>query len=336
MLLRADMDALPILERSGVSFASKVPGVMHACGHDAHMAMLLGAGTLLKARERELTAPVKLIFQPAEEAHPGGALGLIKDGVLRNPEVRSAFALHVDYTLPAGTFGIREGPFMAAADEFDLAILGEGGHGARPHSAVDAIVAASAVIQALQTVVSRRVDPVEPAVLTIGTIKGGYRHNVIADRVEMTGTVRTLSSRLRDDFPGMIVEVVHGVAEAHRAGFEFEYRLGYPVLVNDAAGVDFVEAVGRSVFGEKRVVRMKAPAMGAEDFAYVLEKVPGAMIRLGIRNEPLGAVHPIHSPRFLLDESALPAGAAMLASLALAGGRDGLPGSRGPRVGPAR
>jgi len=327
--LRADMDALPISERTGLPFASETPNAMHACGHDAHVAMLLGAATLLQARRAELHGNVVLLFQPAEEG-PGGAEPMIAEGALENPQVDCAAMLHVDVRLPTGTIGVTPGPVNASADEFTLRIVGRGGHGAYPHTGVDAIVAASAVVGALQSIVSREIDPLASAVVTIGTIAGGYRNNALADEVVMTGTLRAHDPAIRDSFAARVERIARSVAEGYGARAELELRRGYPPVVNDAeiargfapilareAGVTVIEA---------------APTMGGEDFAYIALAVPALQMRLGVRNEGIGAVRSGHSAEFILDEAALAHGVdALLAFVdALGSGELPLGGKRNP------
>ncbi|MGC8484461.1 MAG: M20 metallopeptidase family protein [Candidatus Baltobacteraceae bacterium] len=318
--LRADMDALPIAERSGLPFASEIPDVMHACGHDAHVAMLLGAATVLQAQRAHLHGQIVLLFQPAEEG-PGGAAPMIAEGALQNPRVECAAMLHVDVRLTTGTIGVTPGPVNASADEFTLRILGRGGHGAYPHTGVDAIVAASAVVSALQSIVSREVDPLASAVVTIGTIAGGYRNNALADEVVMTGTLRAHDPAIRDALATRVERIARSVAEGYGARAELEIRRGYPPVVNDSelarsfapilaqeAGVTVVEA---------------APTMGGEDFAYIALEVPALLMRLGVRNEAIGAVRSGHSAEFVLDEAALAHGVDALVAFARAYGSSG-------------
>lgn len=326
--LRADMDALPISEATGKPFASQVPGVCHACGHDGHVAMLLGAATAL-ARLRdnpsawveavglgELAGAVTFIFQPAEEG-PGGALPMIAAGCLDNPPVREIIGLHLWPGLPVGTVGIGFGTVMAAADEFTLAIHGRGGHGAAPHETVDAITVAAQVVTSLQQIASRAVDPTEPVVITIGTIRGGYRYNVIADRVEMTGSARTLNPRLRAALPAKIAEVAKGVAAAFGARAELEYRTLYPETTNNRAVAERIAALARALYGRKAVVEPERPSMGSEDFSYFLQRVPGCYLMVGVGNAARGIVNPIHHPAFDMDEDGLLVGTGLEIAAAL-------------------
>ncbi len=314
--LRADMDALPIQEATGAPYASQVPGVMHACGHDGHVAMLLGAATILAGVREALPGNVKFIFQPAEES-PGGARPMIEAGVLANPPVEAIFGAHLWAELPAGTVGIRYGTMMAAVDQFRILIKGEGGHGAAPHQAVDAICVAAQAVLSLQTIASRQIDPLEPVVLTIGTMNGGYRHNVIADRVELTGTVRTLSEKVRDEIPVRIERTLRGITEASGAGYELAYERGYPETINAPEPTRLVADVAAEMFGGGRVVETKAPEMGSEDFSFFLKEAPGTFFMVGIASPEKGIIHPHHHPAFDIDENALAIGAAVEVAVAL-------------------
>jgi amidohydrolase len=311
--LRADMDALPIDEDSGESCASEVPGKMHACGHDAHTAMLLGAARELSGRRSTLHGNVVLLFQPAEEG-PGGAEPMIAAGVLDDPHVDAVTMLHVDPRLPTGSIGITPGPVNAAADELHLTIRGSGGHGGYPHKAVDAIPATAAVVLALQNIAARETDPLASIVITIGTINGGYRNNVIADRVQMTGTIRTYDPEIRNGVAARIRRIVDGVAAGYACTADVEIVYGYPPVVNHAAlAAAFTDYV-RERNGTP--VEVLPPTMGAEDFAYFAERVPSVVGRLGIYNEARGSVHSGHSPQFRLDEDAIPTGIATLVAFA--------------------
>jgi amidohydrolase len=311
--LRADMDALPIDEDSGEACASEVPGKMHACGHDAHTAMLLGAARELSARTATLHGNVVLFFQPAEEG-PGGAEPMIAAGVLDDPHVDAVTMLHVDPRLPTGSVGITPGPVNAAADELHLTIRGSGGHGGYPHKAIDAIPATAAVVLALQTIASRETDPLAAIVITIGTIQGGYRNNVIADKVSMTGTIRTYDPAIRNGVEAKIRRVVDGVAAGYGCTADITIVYGYPPVVNDAALATAFAAYLTEQNGTP--IERLPPTMGAEDFAYFAQRVPSVVGRLGIYNEALGSIHSGHSPQFRLDEGAIPTGIATLVAFA--------------------
>lgn len=312
--LRADMDALPLQERTGLPFASEVSGVMHACGHDAHTAMLLGAAHVLAAERATLPGSVVFLFQPAEEG-PGGAQPMLEEGVLDDPAVDAIAMLHVDVRFDAGAVSITPGPVNASADELYVTVRGKGGHGASPHTALDAIPAASAIVLALQNIASRETDPLASVVVTIGTINGGYRMNVIADEVRMTGTLRAHDPNVRAELEARVRRIAGGVAAAYGAQADVEIVYGYPPVVNDA---ELATAFARIVAGQGIRVESLPPTMGAEDFAYFAQRVPGVLVRLGVRSERQGAVHPGHSADFRLDEAALPIGVRTLAAFARA------------------
>jgi amidohydrolase len=311
--LRADMDALNICEDTGLPFASKHPGFMHACGHDTHMAMVLGAGMVLKALGRKLPGNVRLIFQPAEETPPGGALGMIRAGALKSPKVGAAIGVHVDPAVPAGKVAINSGVISAAADDFKVTIIGRGGHGSAPHVGVDAVVVAAEFITSLQTVVSRRVSALDNVVVSIGRIAGGERHNIIASRVEMDGTVRTKKPALRRAVPRMIKQVLDGTCAAFGARGEFEYLRGYPEVNCDPAFSDLVRGACLDLLGRSRVIRTTGFEMGGEDFAYYAKQVPGTFILVGVTNPRTGKVHKLHQAKFDLDENVLKVGVGALA-----------------------
>ena len=308
--LRADMDALPIHEETGLPFASEIEGKMHACGHDGHTSMLVGAAHALSGMRERLNGDVKFFFQPAEEGGGGGKV-MVEEGVA--DDVACIFALHLWPGLPFGTAATKAGPIMAAADGFEIEIRGSGGHGAFPHLTADAIAMAAQIVTALQTVVSREVDPVEPAVLTVGEIRAGSAFNVIPETAWLGGTVRTLSEDLRRKMPERIEQLARGVARGMRGDAELEYQLSYPVTMNDEGAAQHALTVIRDLFGEKNTLELTNPSMGGEDFAFFLEKIPGAFIWLGIGEEVSG----LHSPTFAFDEEILPQGSALLTALAL-------------------
>jgi amidohydrolase len=316
LALRADMDALPVLEQTNFPYKSKNKGIMHACGHDVHMACLIGAAKILTRLKEELPGKVKFIFQPSEEVHPGGAKPMIEAGVLKNPDVSGIFALHCDPAIPIGKIGVREGPTMAQAEDFDVTIIGRGGHGARPHDGVDAIVVAAQVIQALQTIVSRKINPLEPVVVSIGKMEGGSARNIICDKVILKGTARTLNKEVAKKIPGFLKEVISGITKGAGASFELNYYGGYPILINHPKATDLARRSIAKLFGKEAIFELKRPMMGGEDFAYYLQKIPGSFLRLGIRNPKKDAIYPWHHPKFTVDEDAIKIGSAVLAGIA--------------------
>lgn len=308
--LRADMDALPIHEETGLDFASQTDGKMHACGHDGHTSMLVGAAHALSELRDRLNGTVKFFFQPAEEGGGGGRV-MVEEGLA--DDVDSIFALHLWPGLPFGTAATKPGPIMAAADIFNMKVKSSGGHGAMPHLAVDAVTIASHVVTALQTIVSREVDPVQPAVLTVGQIEAGTAFNVIPSEARLDGTVRTLDADLRKKIPERMEKLAHGVANGMRGDTELDYTFSYPVTVNDQEAARRALGVIGVVFGDDYALELSYPSMGAEDFAFFLEKLPGAFIWLGIGEDKSG----LHTPTFAFDEEILSYGASLLTALAL-------------------
>ena len=317
VLLRADIDGLPINEASGAPYASQNLGVMHACGHDGHTAILLTVAKVLAQRRRRLAGTVKFAFQPAEELPPGGAKRMIEEGVLENPRVDAVFGMHLWNGLAVGKVGVDAGSVMASVDRFDVVIKGVGSHGAYPHAGVDPIVIGSHVVTALQTVASRETPPLAPVVVTVGKFQSGTAFNVIPSQADLSGTVRTVDAQIRQEMPTRLERIVHGVTAAMRAEYDFKYEFGYPVTVNDAPKAQFVRQVAARIVGEANVVAA-GMTMGAEDMSYFLEAVPGCYIRLGSGNPDKGLVHPHHSALFNFDEAALPIGVELLTQITMA------------------
>jgi amidohydrolase len=307
ILLRADMDALPIDEQNEVPYKSQSPGVMHACGHDGHTAILLNTARILQERRQTLAGTVKLIFQPCEETFPGGAVAMIKAGVLDAPHVDAVFGLHLHQDSPLGQVWARPGPTMASADTFTLHITGRGGHGAKPESCVDAVLVAAQVVVALQTIVAREVKPTAAAVVTVGSIHAGTAANIIPETAVLTGTVRAFDNGVRQQLARRIEEIAVGVAHTMRAECVCEYRWGNPPLVNEPAMTALVTEVATALVGADRVSTGE-PIMGAEDFSSFLERAPGCFFFVGTRNEERGLIWGHHHPRFDIDEAALPTG----------------------------
>jgi hippurate hydrolase len=320
-LLRGDMDALPVHEDTGLPFASEVPGAMHACGHDTHVAMLLGAARLLAERRDLLTGQVVFMVQPGEEGFHG-ARYMLEEGLLDvvpGAPVSGAFALHISATMPSGSLNVRPGPMMASADQWRMTVRGRGGHASEPYTAADPIPVAAEIVLALQSMVTRRVNVFDPAVVTVAHIEAGSTNNVIPDTAFLEGTIRTLSASQRAEVVASVRRVATHVAAAHAMTVEFEHEAGYPVTVNDPAVAAEVLDTATDLLGAPASSLMRAPLMGAEDFSYVLEKVPGAMAFLGACPPGLDpATAPAnHSNLVVFDEEPLPAGVALYAEMAL-------------------
>jgi amidohydrolase len=327
VLLRADMDALPMPEDTGLDYASQVSGVMHSCGHDAHTAMLVGAARVLADRRADLNGRVRLLFQPGEEGAGGAAIALDEGLLAANTDgeggggepVSWAFAIHQSPSIPSGLVGCKGGALLASADELHIRVRGRGGHASMPHHANDPIPVACEIVQALQTWVTRRVDVFTPAVVTVARIRAGSASNVIPETATLDGTVRTVTARVRGEAQAAVRRIAEHVAAAHDMVAEVAIEDGYPVTVNDGPAAEEVLDTARWLLGEDQTVVMPTPVMGAEDFSYILNQVPGAMAFLGTRppGVPAAEVAPNHSNRMVLDESALAAGVALYAAAAL-------------------
>ena len=309
--LRADMDALPIHEKTGLDFASQHPGIMHACGHDGHVAMLLGAAALLK--EQPLRGRVVLLFQPAEEAH-GGAKRMIEAGVLDG--VGAIYAGHIDRHFAVGELAVQPGLICAYTDEFKITIVGQGGHAAKPHETVDCIVVASLLVMSIQTLVSREINPAFPSVVTVGRIEGGSAANVIADQAILTGTIRTTHPECRDTIITGLKRMVLAMRELYTAAATIHITPGYPPVINDPACADLARQAAAATVGRDGVREQPQPSLGGEDFSFFLEQVPGCLARFGARRDDLANIA-AHSPRFDFNEEVLPIGAQFLARCAL-------------------
>lgn len=315
LAFRADFDALPIQDEKEVPYKSTVPGVMHACGHDAHTATLLGVAGVLSRHREELEGKIVFLFQHAEEKPPGGAKAMIEDGCLDG--VDAVYGIHVSSEIPYGRVGLREGPAMAAVDAFKIAILGKGGHGARPHDTVDTIVIGGQLIGSLQQIVSRRVNPLQPAVVTVGVFQAGTAFNIIAGHAKIEGTVRTFDPQVRRQIEEEIRLLVGGVCESAHAAYEIDYLNGYPPLVNPSLEAGHARKLVGELFGPEAWIDLPQ-VMGAEDFAYYLASKPGAYLHVGARNEEESTQYPHHHPRFDIDERALLNAGKVFLSLAAA------------------
>ncbi|MBH5316781.1 amidohydrolase [Paenibacillus sp. GSMTC-2017] len=311
--LRADIDALPIQDEKECVYASKVTGVMHACGHDGHTAALLAVASYYNNHKHTFSGERRLLFQPAEEVTPGGAIEMIKDGVL--DDVDAIYGVHLWTPLSYGSVSSRSGPFMSAADEFVIDIEGRGGHGGLPHVAIDAIVIGTTLVQSIQTIVSRNVNPLHPAVVTIGSFQSGTTNNVIAERCQLKGTVRSFDEETRSLIHTRLEQVIKHICEMHGAKYNFQMRIGYPPVVNDERETTRFFTVAKSIDGIEEVIHADAITV-AEDFAYYLQQVPGCFMFVGAGNSDCGAHYPHHHPRFNIDERAMLHATKILISMA--------------------
>ena len=310
--LRADLDALPILEETNVSYKSKVDGVMHACGHDVHSSVLLGAAEILVELRNELPQPVKLVFQPGEEKNPGGATYMINDGVLKNPTISKMFALHVFPDLEVGKVGFKEGVYMASCDEIYITIHGKGGHGATPHQCIDPIMIGANMLQSMQQIVSRKCDPKTPCVLSFGHFEALGATNVIPSKAHLKGTFRTMNEEWRAEALILIQKTAEKIAESAGGTAEVTISKGYPYLENDPAVTSSMRIEAQSLIGEVNVEELPI-RLTAEDFSFYSQEVPVCFFRLGVRNEEKGIIFGVHHPKFNIDDQALKIGMQMMA-----------------------
>jgi amidohydrolase len=316
--IRADMDALPLVERTGSPHSSKIPGVMHACGHDVHTAILLGLARVTSELRTKIHGNIKFIFEPAEECNPtGGARLFIDSGALTDPEVNLILALHVWPDLPIGTIGVRNGPFMAASDRIFLTVRGKSAHGSMPQQGIDTIVCASQIVTSLQSIVSRNLHPFDAAVLSFGTIRGGNRYNIISEEVVVEGTCRTFKQEVRELINKRLVAISSDIATAFGATCEVKYVRGWPAIINSTEAVSIIREAGSETLGSDRVVEPEYPAMVADDFACFLERIPGGMFWLGCGDSVVPKA-PLHSPEFLPPPEILPIGIEVLCKAVLA------------------
>ncbi|CEM60853.1 amidohydrolase [Treponema phagedenis] len=317
--IRADMDALPILEETGLPFASTHSGKMHACGHDGHTAMALGAAKLLKEKENELKGYVKFFFQPGEEI-PGGAKPMIDEGCMENPKVDAVVGLHegaVFGNFPTGTIAYKKGAMMASMDRFKITVKGRGGHGARPTDFIDPIATISEINMGIQKIISREIDPTTAALISVCQIHGGTSQNIIPETVWEEGTVRTLDEKTRDFVEKRLTEISQNIARAYNAEAEVLYERFYPVVVNDFAFTEFAKNIAIDLFGEEKVLELPVPTMGGEDIAFFLQKAPGTYFGLNnLKKDKTGVAHPHHSSKFDVEENTFYLGTALLAAVA--------------------
>ena len=303
--IRADMDALPIQEENTFEFASNTPGVMHACGHDGHTAMLLGTAKILSSLKDEIKGEIRFFFQHAEELFPGGAEEMVQAGVMDGVDL--VIGTHLWSPMEVGKVGVVYGAMMASPDAFNITVKGQGGHAALPHQTVDSVAIAAQVVTNLQHIVSRNTDPLDNLVVSICQISGGFAHNVIPGSVELVGTVRSFDPSLRESIPGKMERIIKGITEAHEGSYEFKYNFGYRPVINDEEVTKVIEETVLEVFGEEALDMMK-PTMGGEDFSAFMQKAPGCYFNVGAGNVEQGITYPHHHPRFTIDEDALEIG----------------------------
>ena len=302
LLIRADMDALPVQEKNDLLFSSQKDGVMHACGHDGHTAILIGTALVLKELAADFNGNIKFLFQPGEETS-GGAEGMIKEGVLKNPEVDAALGLHLWGSTPEGVVEYKSGPFMASPDHFDLKIIGRGGHAARPHNTIDPIPIGAEIISALQKIISRRIDPSESAVISVCNFEAGSTHNVIPDSAILKGTVRSLKPKIREQLADNIETVIKNICNIYGAEYEFDYVFGYPPVINNSEMTDLLAQAAAKILGEDRVREKEKPEMGGEDFSFFGKELPSVFYFLGIA--PEGKIINHHQSDFRFNDSVL-------------------------------
>jgi len=314
LLIRADMDALPVEEKNDLEFKSKSKGVMHACGHDGHTAILIGTAMVLKELAADFDGNLKFLFQPGEETS-GGAEGMIKAGVLENPQVDAAMGLHLWGSTEEGIVEYKSGALMASPDRFNLKIIGKGGHAARPHNTIDPIPIAAQIISSLQNIVSRRIDPLESAVISVGMIEAGKTHNVIPDQVELKATVRSLKKEIREKLPQYIESVIKNTCQIYGAEYELDYIFGYPAVINDPQMTNIIKTAAQKILGPEKVREKEKAEMGGEDFSYFGREVPAVFYYLGIA--PQGEIVNHHQSDFKFNDTVLKTGVAVMAQAAL-------------------
>ncbi|TCS95029.1 amidohydrolase [Hazenella coriacea] len=312
--LRADLDALPIQDEKQCEYRSMVSNVMHACGHDGHMAMLLGVALLLSQQKEKLHGNVLFIFQHAEEIVPGGAKSIIEAGFLH--QVDAIYGIHLWTPLPTGIVGVRIGELMAAADSFRIEVIGKGGHGGLPHHTIDPVIIASHLVVNLQTIVSRQINPLQSGVITVGSIRGGHTFNIIADQCVLEGTVRSFDPHIQKQLADQITQVTRMTCQMFGATYQLDYRWGYPAVINHMSEVERIRRIGLQFYGVEKVWELE-PVMAGEDFSYYLQKIPGAFFFIGAGNKEKGITFPHHHPRFDVDEQAFQVGAEMFLGLTL-------------------